>query len=442
MPLVYRQRTSPAASSLEIADNLSPANDDNDDSIILSDLVRRGEASRLRRRGALRIDHNVLVQSSPQRVPTQGVRSAFTVGPPTWESSTELRSSSTSVPPRTLRYSRSNRRAAADSQEIMAYTLVCGGFDGDSLIQDDHHHTPFQPALLPRDPSSSSKTTLNLSSRNSNGCGALIHLGAVPRNKLNVWSAKGEAAPVVVPLEACYFDHISVGKIVKNGCGCIREGVGCAVWYVSLSSMTVGHCAFLLKSHFSGNPLGTRYKPCKIASDDIFSSRLKFSGPSCPEGPRYWHPSSNRSSSLSPDSGFVVYTFLTHAVTSYPGYEFPCPQSSQQQYHMSDLSTAPPFIPPTFTSDYNSEQPPQQILFSTTASPRYFTASPASLSDVGEDDQEVSQGPYSMPMVADFVMDEPSSPPPPPFDPNGDLTIPDDLTLQDKTPVATLTPER
>src|SRR5882757_8243731 len=54
MPQLYR-RDPPNNGTEPSSDNLEPT--DADDSIVLSDLVRTGEASRLRRRGAMRIDH-------------------------------------------------------------------------------------------------------------------------------------------------------------------------------------------------------------------------------------------------------------------------------------------------------------------------------------------------------------------------------------------------
>jgi hypothetical protein len=60
MPQIYsrnepRTRTLSSASSASTSTSLEPINAD--DSIVLSDLIRSGEASRLRRRGAMRIDH-------------------------------------------------------------------------------------------------------------------------------------------------------------------------------------------------------------------------------------------------------------------------------------------------------------------------------------------------------------------------------------------------
>lgn len=53
---------------------------------------------------------------------------------------------------------------------------------------------------------------------------------AAPRKRLGVWTAKNEATGAVVGLDPGYFDRTAVAKIVRSACGCVREGVGCAVW--------------------------------------------------------------------------------------------------------------------------------------------------------------------------------------------------------------------
>ena len=55
-PAQARRRPSVAAQGPQLTDA--------DDSIVLSDLVRTGEASRLRRRGALRLDHTAAGRSA------------------------------------------------------------------------------------------------------------------------------------------------------------------------------------------------------------------------------------------------------------------------------------------------------------------------------------------------------------------------------------------
>ena len=193
---------------------------DADESILLSDLVRTGEASRLRRRGALRIE--------------------------------------------------TPRRKGSDGEH--KFVLFCG-------VELWQETKAYIPSVIPwTEPQSRP-------SRRSTGCGAVIHMKAAPNAKLGVWTAKTQSSDAVVPLDPLYFDC----KTIRSSCGCIREGVGCAV---------------------CGNPLGTRYRPCTTAADGLFISRFRSNPlPTRPNGPCYWRPISH-----SP----FIYTFFPTAVTSSP----------------------------------------------------------------------------------------------------------------------------
>lgn len=126
----------------------------------------------------------------------------------------------------------------------------------------------------------------------------------------------------------------------------------------------------LLCAHFaiSGNTLGTRYKPCQAAAEGLFthtsSSRIRTStvGPMRPEGPQYWHSSSQYHPSSSPSpsrsssrntrptsSPYYVYTFFSANVSSSPHFTFP--PSNHHHHHrvspppvtvLSSSSTSPP----------------------------------------------------------------------------------------------------
>ena len=64
--------------------------------------------------------------------------------------------------------------------------------------------------------------------------GALVHVRAYPQRPRGVWMAKEDAAETVVGLDPAYCDHPAMDKMLKSACGCIREGIGCSVWYVSM----------------------------------------------------------------------------------------------------------------------------------------------------------------------------------------------------------------
>lgn len=247
MPLIYRR--SPDAPS--------PLHDVEDD-IVLSDLVRgTGEASRLRRRGALRVDRvyagaippgrpsrwEVYVpfeedqdaepaqrQQSPLQLQQQGQQPPLQ--PPPQPS---LTLPFPVAPPLDL-----NR----DEHDEYTYVLRCGGrssssFSSRTMVDPDSSSPPFIPSVLPLYPRPRSglphtKPTKHRAPPLTNGCGAVVHAKAAPRPKLGMWTAKTEASCSVVHLDPCYFDSAAVGKMVRSVCGCVREGVGCAIWYVLL----------------------------------------------------------------------------------------------------------------------------------------------------------------------------------------------------------------
>ncbi len=227
---------------------------DSDDSIVLSDLVRTGEASRLRRRGAMRIDHNhphhataaghILPGPSRRSSP-----SVMVVERSNWDSDSEPDSpwfaNVWNADPHSStfgrRHSRLSRRFGPYSgmssgspqqgaRDEFSYTLVCGA---EVLHCDSDEIEPFKPSVLPLfPPSPPTPSTRWKTTKKSTGCGSIVHLHAGPRHKFRFWTARSAAAEVVIPLDACYFDKKDAARFSRNACGCVNEGVGCAIWYV------------------------------------------------------------------------------------------------------------------------------------------------------------------------------------------------------------------
>jgi hypothetical protein len=255
MPVLYRQRaqstsfeppTPPRSHSI-------PVPTDADDSIVLSDLVRQGEASRLRRRGAMRLEHGLMnpQPTAPTPDSTENPVSVV-VGSPTWESEPEPDDGPVFARNTNVERDRGYRvtygsisgrvRGRADACEDgdeFGYTLFCGGEELEEDMDVDEHEShwstsPYEPSPLPLYPPAQSCTAASSSRprpRPVSGCGALLHMHASPRRRLGVWTAKNEASSgAVVGLDASYFDRAAVAKIVRSACGCIRDGVGCAVW--------------------------------------------------------------------------------------------------------------------------------------------------------------------------------------------------------------------
>ena len=228
---------------------------DLDDSIVLSDLLRTGEASRLRRRGAMRIDHNHHTTSAGHVLP----------GPPrlsppnfvlversNWDSDSDLDSPSftsySNFDPPTgtrpgRRHLRSSRRfgpygasamgrSSQGAKDEYCYSLICGS-EADPCY-DETQEEPFVPSVLPLyPPPPPSPSKRQRQPKKSTGCGSLVHLHAAPKPRFRMWTAKSPAAESVLPLDGSYFDEKEASRFTTSQCGCVSEGVGCAFWYVS-----------------------------------------------------------------------------------------------------------------------------------------------------------------------------------------------------------------
>jgi hypothetical protein len=174
-----------------------------------------------------------------------------------------------------------------------------------------------------------------------------------------MWATRTVASSCVVPLEAHYFDAAEAAKFEHSSCGCVKEGVGCAV---------------------CGNPLGTRFTPCRMAVSGMFSPGHKHytslqapwtrdalpALPMRPEGPRYWHAIPSSSSSVASSH---IHSFFSTAVTSYPEYNFPPKGAS----------------PVPSTSNGITVQEPSTMYFD-----RHITASPSPLESSSFRDRESS----------------------------------------------------
>ncbi|KAF9647826.1 hypothetical protein BDM02DRAFT_3187652 [Thelephora ganbajun] len=281
----------------------SPETSDADDEIVLSDLVRTGEASRLRRRGAMRIDHTAreggsLPPSQPpgnHHPPEQAMQTADFVpnvdtiwgqdqdGGPDEEYSPD---SYTGEWPETRDTQNDDLDYPEDLEKSThSFVLYCGAEGPHPPPTTPHFISPL-PAYPLRPPPSRTSPT-------SNGCGVIIHTAAVPRKRCGVWMARFGSTDAVVEMDSQYFDRSVVVRMMKSPCGCVREGVGC---------------------RFCGNPLGTRYRPCKAAAEGLFSTAITPSHPNHPSGSAYWRNPPSPSSV----STCFIYTLFSDRVSSFP----------------------------------------------------------------------------------------------------------------------------
>lgn len=162
-----------------------------DESVVLYDLVRSGEASRLRRRGAVHVRSTS--NSGAIRVDTEGIGGADVSG---------------------------------------GYTLLCG-VEYEDLEAPLGDEGKYELQALPWTSSSVSagkqKAVEMRSNLRSTGCGSVIHGHASPRPRLGVWIAsRGTSMDegIVIPTMP--------EEVTRSACGCVRERVGCAIWSVSL----------------------------------------------------------------------------------------------------------------------------------------------------------------------------------------------------------------
>ena len=228
MPMRYRSNTPPIQP--QYPDSIEPT--DADDSIVLSDLVRTGEASRLRRRGAMRLDHNLL---SAQR--TEGGRvtppTVVVARTPSWIEPPSDDDESTQAWEQGYEPSspRPQARSVVSGPETYGYTLYCGGEEpSSSFVPETSIYVRSPLPSYPPTPSDSGLLRHDDPLRKTNGCGAVIHLRASRRDASSVWVGKDEATSAVVPMDASYFERRTVVRMIRSACGCVREGVGCAIW--------------------------------------------------------------------------------------------------------------------------------------------------------------------------------------------------------------------
>lgn len=292
MPITYHIRS---RSPDSVDDLLFPPERESfpDDSIVLSDLIRTGETSRLRRRGAMRIEASGTSSSSryrrmrsprhsddthpespqhtwtivenryrhiPRHLPMLEVSDDdLELGDSDSDSGDEMvfsspfhRAISEQTDQPLWNHSNSSRtRIASETDgeklpvESTSYTLVCGGpLEIPSGLQsgaESIHPSAFSSFILPQSSqSASSQAPTSPAVNDTNGCGAVLHTRAFPRYRRHqpMWTANTSATEAVVPLDRIYFDDICAkekvsSKVIKQqACGCLRIGIGCAYWYV------------------------------------------------------------------------------------------------------------------------------------------------------------------------------------------------------------------
>ena len=239
----------------QIEETPSPEPLDADDEIVLSDLVRTGEASRLRRRGAMRIDHAAREPGGPPPIqppaspgnhpPARNMQNPETFPNVTtfWRQDQDGAADEEYSPGSFTGEWPDTRDTQTDDldypddleQSSSGFVLYCGAEQPVRPCLEPLHLPSPLPVYPWRTPPPCTFPT-------SNGCGAIIHVSAIPRKRCGVWMARSGSTDAVVEMDSQYFDRSVVVRMMKSPCGCVREGVGCRFWYVAI------HCSLCLGS--------------------------------------------------------------------------------------------------------------------------------------------------------------------------------------------------
>lgn len=229
-----------------IEEESSSESSDADDEIVLSDLVRTGEASRLRRRGAMRIDHTRDEGGGPpppfqppgdhpsvrDTQTTDFVPNVDTIWGQDQDGAADEEYSPDSYTgewPETRDTQTDDLDYSEDLEKSTnSFVLYCGAEEPHSSSST----TPYSISPLPAYPRRSSSPR---TSQTHNGCGAIVHMAAVPRRRCGVWMARFGSTDAVIEMDSHYFDRSVVVRMMKSPCGCLREGVGCRFWCVGLT---------------------------------------------------------------------------------------------------------------------------------------------------------------------------------------------------------------
>ncbi|KAJ6504917.1 hypothetical protein DFH09DRAFT_1439637 [Mycena vulgaris] len=183
---------------------------------------------------------------------------------------------------------RTTRASVFDTPPVV---LFCGAPQPLTAADLDAHH-PWRVQMLPIDYKNSQSLpkrqkiarksldppTEAAAKMKSNGCGARVHAGAVPKRGGSMWrgSQKG-MADIVLALEDKYIPATmrSVIKSRSEGCGCLRSPVGCAVCGNPLGAFIM-HCT--VHTYFDSPSFVCEFVPSAVsppllpASDSTFAS--------------------------------------------------------------------------------------------------------------------------------------------------------------------------
>ena len=111
-----------------------------------------------------------------------------------------------------------------------SFVLYCGA-------KESNLHSSTTPRFISPLPQYPWRTPPPHATPTPNGCGAIVHTAAVPRKRCGVWIARFGSTDAVIEMDSQYFDRSVVVRMMKSPCGCVREGIGCKLWCVKLTTL-------------------------------------------------------------------------------------------------------------------------------------------------------------------------------------------------------------
>lgn len=211
--------------------NLLPESDAPDSPSLDSEfLVRTAQASRLRRRGAIRIENRQRGDVATPALPPPR-RRQVEIDEDYDDDEDERR-----LPRPTLPFMLTRSVVPADFNGER-YRLYCGGVPKRSRQTAPTRWTREEPAWPSPFPSLDRKTSRKSSRPGpaSTGCGELVCLSACASERIGVWLSDAPKQPTnVARMDEDYVDR-GPGNVIKTGksnCGCDHEGIGCRNWSV------------------------------------------------------------------------------------------------------------------------------------------------------------------------------------------------------------------
>lgn len=126
-------------------------------------------------------------------------------------------------------------REAKEKEREQEYVLFCGRQLEDKKTKETDRG-PFKPSALAWQPletvspSTAGATPPAFKPPQSTGCGAIVHMAAYPKTRQGLWTTSSSSHPQATSAVVLYPSYKQSDKANRSGCGCVRETVACSNW--------------------------------------------------------------------------------------------------------------------------------------------------------------------------------------------------------------------